>query len=63
MPVIVLEPVSYTHLDVYKRQLLYCAGGWRSAVGASVLRAHGFTDVSDLLGGYGAWSLAQARAS
>jgi rhodanese-related sulfurtransferase len=32
-------------------------------VGASVLRAHGFTDVSDLLGGYGAWSLAQMRAS
>jgi len=50
-------------LDPARPVLLYCAGGWRSAVGASVLRAHGFTDVSDLLGGYGAWSLAQARAS
>jgi glyoxylase-like metal-dependent hydrolase (beta-lactamase superfamily II)/rhodanese-related sulfurtransferase len=50
-------------LDPARPVLLYCAGGWRSAVGASVLRAHGFTDVSDLLGGYGAWSLAQMRAS
>ncbi|MGE3286534.1 MAG: rhodanese-like domain-containing protein [Pseudonocardia sp.] len=33
----------------------YCAGGYRSSVGASVLRREGFTDVSDLLGGYGAW--------
>ena len=22
-----VEPVSYTHLDVYKRQILYAAGG------------------------------------
>jgi rhodanese-related sulfurtransferase len=35
--------------------VLYCAGGWRSSVGASFLRAKGFTDVSDILGGYGAW--------
>lgn len=33
----------------------YCAGGWRSSVAASLLRHHGHTDVSDLLGGYAAW--------
>ncbi|MBI5736154.1 MAG: rhodanese-like domain-containing protein, partial [Mycolicibacterium neoaurum] len=35
--------------------VVYCAGGYRSSVAASLLRAHGFTDVSDILGGYGAW--------
>lgn len=33
----------------------YCAGGYRSSVAASVLRANGRTDVSDLIGGYAAW--------
>ncbi|MCV7155543.1 rhodanese-like domain-containing protein, partial [Mycolicibacterium pyrenivorans] len=32
-----------------------CAGGYRSSVAASLLRHHGFADVSDILGGYGAW--------
>jgi hydroxyacylglutathione hydrolase len=31
-----------------------CAGGYRSSIAASLLRANGFSDVSDLLGGYGA---------
>jgi hydroxyacylglutathione hydrolase len=31
-----------------------CASGYRSSIAASVLRAHGFDDVSDLLGGFGA---------
>ncbi len=43
--------------------LLYCAGGWRSSVGASLLRAKGFADVSDLLGGYGAWVLVEPATS
>ncbi len=43
--------------------LVYCAGGWRSSVAASLLRATGFADVSDILGGYGAWDLAHPRAS
>ncbi|MDH4366291.1 MAG: rhodanese-like domain-containing protein, partial [Acidimicrobiia bacterium] len=32
-----------------------CAGGYRSSIAASMLRSHGFADVSDLLGGYTAW--------
>ncbi|GJF34480.1 MBL fold hydrolase [Kitasatospora sp. NE20-6] len=38
--------------------VLHCAGGHRSSVAASLLRHHGFADVSDLLGGYGAWQAA-----
>jgi glyoxylase-like metal-dependent hydrolase (beta-lactamase superfamily II)/rhodanese-related sulfurtransferase len=32
-----------------------CAGGHRSSIAASLLRNQGWTDVSDLLGGYAAW--------
>lgn len=35
--------------------VVYCAGGYRSSIAASVLRANGLEDVSDLLGGYEAW--------
>jgi rhodanese-related sulfurtransferase len=34
---------------------VYCAGGYRSSVAASLLRQRGFVDVSDILGGYTAW--------
>ncbi|MFF9011858.1 rhodanese-like domain-containing protein [Streptomyces sp. NPDC014870] len=37
--------------------VLHCAGGHRSSIAASLLRHRGFTDVSDLLGGYAAWKL------
>jgi len=36
--------------------VVYCAGGFRSSIAASRLKAAGFNDVSDLLGGYGAWT-------
>ena len=35
--------------------VVHCAGGWRSSVAASLLRAQGFDNVSDLEGGYNAW--------
>jgi hydroxyacylglutathione hydrolase len=40
--------------------VVHCAGGWRSSVAASLLRANGFDDVSDLTGGYNAWAPAIA---
>jgi glyoxylase-like metal-dependent hydrolase (beta-lactamase superfamily II)/rhodanese-related sulfurtransferase len=43
-----------------KPTVLHCAGGWRSSVAASLLRANGFDQVSDLLGGYHAWVDAHA---
>ena len=42
--------------------VVYCAGGYRSSVAASVLRQRGFADVSDILGGYGAWEEAVQSA-
>jgi hydroxyacylglutathione hydrolase len=42
-------------LDPTRPVVVYCAGGYRSSVAASTLRAHGFTTVADLIGGYGAW--------
>ena len=43
-------------LDPTVPTVVYCAGGYRSSIAASALRANGFADVSDLLGGYGAWT-------
>lgn len=42
-------------LDPQSPTVVYCAGGYRSSVAASLLRTKGFTDVSDILGGYDAW--------
>jgi glyoxylase-like metal-dependent hydrolase (beta-lactamase superfamily II)/rhodanese-related sulfurtransferase len=47
-------------LDPDAPTVVYCAGGYRSSVAASTLRAHGFTDVADLLGGYAAWAAHEA---
>jgi rhodanese-related sulfurtransferase len=44
-----------TRLDPARPVLVNCAGGYRSIAAASMLRANGFTDVSDLLGGWTAW--------
>lgn len=49
------------HLDRSRPVLIYCAGGYRSIAAASLLEALGFDDVSDLLGGYGAWERAHGK--
>ena len=48
-------PGRLDELDPAAPTIVFCAGGYRSSVGASVLRQAGFDDVSDILGGYGAW--------
>ena len=45
-------------LDLDRPIVVFCAGGYRSSVAASLLRSLGATDVSDILGGYGAWAQA-----
>jgi hydroxyacylglutathione hydrolase len=42
-------------VPVGKPIVVHCAGGWRSSVAASLLRAQGFENVTDLLGGHHAW--------
>jgi hydroxyacylglutathione hydrolase len=50
-------------LDPDRPTLVYCAGGYRSATAASLLRASGFTTVAELLGGYNADLEAPIRAT
>ncbi len=49
-------PNRLDELDPDRPTVVYCAGGYRSSVAASLLRANGFDDVSDIVGGYGAWT-------
>ena len=53
-------PGRLDELDPTVPTVVFCAGGYRSSVGASVLRQAGFVDVSDILGGYDAYALAPA---
>jgi glyoxylase-like metal-dependent hydrolase (beta-lactamase superfamily II)/rhodanese-related sulfurtransferase len=45
-------------LDRDRPTVTYCASGYRSSIAASLLRWAGFTDVSDLIGGFQAWTAA-----
>ena len=38
--------------------VVYCAGGYRSSIAASLLQHHGFADVSEIAGGITAWESA-----
>lgn len=51
-------PDRLGELDATRPTVVYCAGGYRSSVAASLLRQRGFVDVSDILGGYTAWEQA-----
>ena len=55
-------PSRLSELDSAKPTVVYCAGGYRSSVAASLLRQRGFVDVSDILGGFGAWDDARQNA-
>lgn len=46
---------SIAGLDRTAPVVVYCASGYRSLVAASAIREAGFEDVSDLVGGFGAW--------
>ncbi len=50
-------------LDASKPTIVYCAGGFRSSIAASRMALAGFGDISDLLGGYGAWQSAQTTTA
>jgi glyoxylase-like metal-dependent hydrolase (beta-lactamase superfamily II)/rhodanese-related sulfurtransferase len=38
--------------------LVYCAGGYRSSIAASILRGSGFDSVAEIAGGFAAWEAA-----
>jgi rhodanese-related sulfurtransferase len=45
----------HDELDRDRPTVVYCAGGYRSSAGASLLRARGFSQVADTIGGFDAW--------
>ena len=44
-----------SELPANRPLLVYCAGGYRSSIAASLLQCHGFTRVSEIAGGIAAW--------
>lgn len=44
---------NYASLDKDKPYLIHCAGGYRSMIAVSYLKAKGFTNVKNVWGGYG----------
>ncbi|MDX2174321.1 MAG: MBL fold metallo-hydrolase [Bacteroidota bacterium] len=44
------------HLDKSKQYYIHCAGGLRSMIAASILKANGFNNIINVEGGYGAIS-------
>ena len=50
-------------LDPARPTVVFCAGGYRSSVAASTLRAHGFAVVADLIGGFAAWAALAPRVT
>jgi rhodanese-related sulfurtransferase len=46
--------------DESKHFVLFCGGGWRSALATAALVDMGMTNVSHIAGGFGAWKKADA---
>lgn len=46
-------------LPRHRPLLLYCAGGYRSSIAASLLQRRGFSDVGEIAGGMAAWEAAR----
>ena len=51
-------PERLQELPADRPLLVYCAGGYRSSIAASLLQQKGFTQVSELAGGLAAWEAA-----
>ncbi len=50
-------------LPCQRRMWVYCAGGYRSSIAASVLQRAGFDRVAELAGGFAAWEAAKLPAA
>ena len=57
-----VDPASPYHKPVLNqpgiRYVLFCAGGWRSALAARTMQEMGVADVSHIEGGFSAWRAA-----
>ncbi len=48
-----------SELPIDRPLLVYCAGGYRSSIAASLLQRHGFPQVGEIAGGIAAWDSAR----
>jgi len=48
----------WSELPADRPLLVFCAGGYRSSIAASLLQRHGFSQVSEIAGGIAAWDAA-----
>lgn len=59
-----VDPASPYYKPIFgdhdREFVLYCGGGWRSALAAATLQDMGMTNVSHVDGGFGAWKKAGA---
>jgi rhodanese-related sulfurtransferase len=55
------SPVHNPALNPYRRVIVYCGTGGRSALAAKTLVDMGFEDVASLAGGFAAWQAAQGK--
>jgi len=59
-----VDPASPYHKPVFSqpgtRYVLFCAGGWRSALAARTMQEMGLSEVAHVHGGFGAWKAAGA---
>jgi rhodanese-related sulfurtransferase len=39
--------------------VVHCGSGYRSSIAVSLLERHGFTQMTDLIGGFAAWEASQ----
>ena len=49
------SPYYKNELDDTEEVILFCNGGWRSALAAASLKAMGIENVAHMAGGFGGW--------
>ena len=52
-------PAHLSRIPTDRPLIVFCAGGYRSSIAASLLQKHGRGDVSELAGGFAAWEAAR----
>ena len=52
--------IVQTYPDKSKELILYCGGGYRSALAADMLQKMGYTNVLSMAGGWSAWQESEA---
>lgn len=57
IPLLELAPRA-KELDRARPVMVMCQGGYRSSIGASLLKAAGFSEVINVVGGFDAWAIA-----